>query len=89
MFVQGFNPMGMSGMMGGYGYGYGNGANFYQGFGGCYPNMNGYHYNQYGMPSGESAVPPYSQLSSAQVSGAARHCSWRLLMANLNGACLA
>ncbi|BDA48508.1 hypothetical protein COCOBI_12-1880 [Coccomyxa sp. Obi] len=51
-FQQGFNPMGMSGMMGGYGYGYGNGGNFYQGFGNCYPNMNGYHYNQYGMPAG-------------------------------------
>ena len=68
--------MGMSGLMGGYGYGYGNGGNFYQGFGGCYPNMNGYHYNQYGMPAGELALLSHSIVPSAQVSGGAR--SWFL-----------
>lgn len=41
--VQGYNGMGMPGMMNGYG----NYGNFYQGFNGGYPNMNGYQFNPY------------------------------------------
>ncbi|KAK9917418.1 hypothetical protein WJX75_004172 [Coccomyxa subellipsoidea] len=56
-FQQGYNPMGMPGMMNGYGYGgYGNYGSFYPGFGG-YSNMNGYNqYNPYSMAGAAGAM---------------------------------